>query len=71
MAIKLKIHPPSIMLISKMLVTTNSDRHPAVDYTLSFPNQKLSRVYSEAALFGVKFFGMDEFIIDKPIQHTT
>ena len=40
----------------------NSDRNPAVDYNLSFANQKLSRVYGDAALFGVKFFGMDELI---------
>ena len=40
----------------------NSDRYPAVDYNLSFANQKLSRVYGDAALFGVKFFGMDELI---------
>ena len=40
----------------------NSDRYPAVDYNLSFFNQKFSRVYGDAALFGVKFFGMDELI---------
>ena len=39
-----------------------SDRYPAVDYNLSFANQKFSRVYGDAALFGVKFFGMDELI---------
>ena len=38
----------------------NSDRYPAVDYNLSFANQKFSRVYGEADLFGGKFFGMDE-----------
>ena len=32
-----------------------SDRYPAVDYNLSFANQKLSRMYGDAALFGVKF----------------
>ena len=31
---------------------------PAVDYNLSFANQKFSRVYGDAALFGVKFFDM-------------
>ena len=36
-------------------MTLNSDRYPAVDYNLSFANQKLSRVYGDAALFGVKF----------------
>ena len=40
----------------------NSDRYPAVDYNLSFSNQKCSRVYGDEALFGVKFFGMDELI---------
>ena len=43
-------------------VMLNSDRYPAVDYNLWFANQKLSRVYDDAALFGVKFFGMDELI---------
>ena len=44
-----------------------SDRYPAVDYNLSFSNQKFSRVYSDAALFGVKFFGMDELITQSNI----
>ena len=35
---------------------------PAVDYNLAFSNQKCSRMYGDAALFGVKFFGMDELI---------
>ena len=39
--------------------TLNSDRYPAVDYNLSFANHKFSRVYGDAALFGVKFFGTD------------
>ena len=43
-------------------MTLNSDRYPAVDYNLLFGNQKFSRVYGDAALFGVKFFGMDELI---------
>ena len=35
-------------------VTLNSDRYPAVDYNLSFSNQKFSRVYcDDAALFEV------------------
>ena len=37
-------------------VTLNSDRYPAVDYNLSFANEKFSRIYSNADLFGVKFF---------------
>ena len=48
-------------------VTQNSDRYPAVDYNLSFSNQKFSRVYGDAALFGVKFFGMDELITQSNI----
>ena len=47
--------------------TLNSDRYPAVDYNLSFSNQKFSRVYGDAALFGVKFFGMDELITQSNI----
>ena len=43
-------------------VMLNSDRYPAIDYNLSFSNQTFSRVYGDAALFGVKFFGMDELI---------
>ena len=48
-------------------VTLNSDRYPAVDYNLPFANQKFSRVYDDAALFGVKFFGMDELITQSNI----
>ena len=40
-------------------LTLNYDRYPAVDYNLSFSNQKFSRVYGDVALFGVQFFGMD------------
>ena len=48
-------------------ITLNSDRYPAVDYNLSFTNQKFSRVYGDTALFGVKFFGMDELITQSNI----
>ena len=48
-------------------VTLNSDRYPVVDYNLSFSNQKFSRVYGDAALFGVNFFGMDELITQSNI----
>ena len=48
-------------------VMLNSDRYPAVDYNLSFANQKFSMVYGDAALFGVKFFGMDELITQSNI----
>ena len=48
-------------------VTLNSDRYPAVYYNLSFSNQTFSRVYGDAALFRVKFFGMDELITQSNI----
>ena len=50
-----------------LYLTLNSDRYPAVDYNLSFANQKFSRVYGDAALFGVKFFGMVELITQSNI----
>ena len=48
-------------------VMLNSDRHPAVDYHLSFAEQKFSRVCGDAGLFVVKFFGMDELITQSNI----
>ena len=45
----------------------SSDRYPAVGYNLSFGNQKFSRMYGDAALFGVKFFFMDELITQSNI----
>ena len=41
----------------------NSDRYLAVDYNLSLSNQKLSRVYGDAALIGVKLFGMNCLVL--------
>ena len=55
------------MNLKNAYVTLNSDRYPAVDYSLSFANQTFSRVYGDAALFGVKFFGMDELITQSNI----
>ena len=52
----------------------NSDRFPVVDYNLSFFNQKFSTVYGDAAMFEVKFFGMDELITQfniTPSDYTT
>ena len=43
-------------------VTLNSDRPLRLIIICRSPNQKLSRVYGDAALFGVKFFGIDELI---------
>ena len=55
------------MNLKNAYVMLNSDRYPAVDYNLSFSNQTLSGVYGDAALFGVKFFGMDELITQSNI----
>ena len=53
--------------LTNAYVTINSDRYPAVTHNLSFSNQKLSRVYGDAALFGVKFLGMHELITQSNI----
>ena len=39
--------------LNNAYVMLNSDRYPAVDYNLSFFNQKFSRVYGVATLSGV------------------
>ena len=68
MAIKLIIQSTFYHVnVKNAYVTLNSDRYPTVDYILSFPNQKFSRVYGDAALLGVKFFGMDELITNANI----
>ena len=56
-----------VNLKNAFYVTLNSDRYPAVDYNLSFANKTFSRVYGDAALFGVKFIGMDELITQSNI----
>ena len=55
------------MNLRNAYVMLNSDRYPAVNYNLSFANQKFSRVFRDAALFGVKFFGTDELITQSNI----
>ena len=55
------------MNLRNAYVMLNSDRYPAADYNLSFGNQIFSRVNGDAALFGVKFFGMDELITQSNI----
>ena len=45
----------------------NSDRHPMDDYNLAFPAQQFSIAYGDAALIGVKFFSMDELLIQSNI----
>ena len=62
MTIKLKIRSPSIMWIKKCLCNAKLRSISRGWYNLSFSNQKFSRVYGDAALFVVKFFGMDELI---------
>jgi len=48
--------------VKNMYVMLNSTRYPAVDYNISFNNQQFSRIYGNASMFGVKYFGMDELI---------
>ena len=48
-------------------VMLNSDRYPAVDYNLSFPEQKLCRIYGDAAWFGVKSVYMNQLITQSKI----
>ena len=55
------------MNLKNAYVTLNSDRYTAVDYNLPFSNQQFSSMYGDAALFGVKFFGMHELITQSNI----
>ena len=55
------------MNLKNAYITLNSDRYTAVYYNLSFANEKFYRVYGDAALFGAKFFGMDELITQSNI----
>jgi len=48
-------------------VTVNNQRYPEADYNLSFPNQKFSRAYYEAARFSEKFYGMDPLVTQSNI----
>jgi len=48
--------------LKNMYVMLNSTRYPVVDCNLSFANQQFSRVYGDASLFGIKYFGMDGLI---------
>ena len=63
-------HNPSIFdhcNLKNMYVLMNQARYPAVDYDLSFPNQKFSRAYRDAATFSEKFYGMDQLITQSNI----
>ena len=53
--------------LEKAFVMLSSDWYPAVHYHLSFPNKTFSRTYGDAAMFGVKFFHMDELITQSKI----
>ena len=55
------------MNLKNAYVTLNSDRYPAVDYNLSISNERCSMMYGDAALFGVKFFDIDELITQSNI----
>ena len=48
--------------VSNIYVMLNSTRYPTADYNISFPRQKYSRPYGDAAEFRSKFFNMDELI---------
>ena len=48
--------------VSNIYVMLNSTRYPTSDYNISFPEQKFSRAYGDAAEFRSKFFNMDELI---------
>jgi hypothetical protein len=53
--------------VKNIYVELNTNRYPAVDYQLSFPNQQISRAYRDAATFSEKFYGMDELITQSNI----
>ena len=50
--------------LKNIYVTLNSDRYPAVDYDLSFPNNKYSRAYRDAAEFDNKMYGITEIMAE-------
>ena len=56
---------PSIFFnvsLINIYVMLNSTRYPTSDYNISFPTQRFSRAYGDAAEFRSKFFNMDELI---------
>ena len=48
--------------VRSIYVTLNSNKYPALNYSLSFPKQQFSRAYGDAAEFRSKFFNMNELI---------
>ena len=45
--------------VKNIYVMLNSRKYPTTDYNISFPKQKISRPYGDAALFRSKFFNLD------------
>ena len=54
--------------LTNAYVMLNSTRYPAVDYQLSFAQQKFSRMYKEASDFRKNYFGMDSLISNSNIN---
>ena len=48
--------------LKNMYVTLNSERYPAVDYDLDFPNNKYSRAFRDAAKFDNRLYGVSDII---------
>ena len=48
--------------VNNIYVKLNSKKYPTADYNISFPRQKVSRAYGDAALFWSKFFNMDVLV---------
>ena len=54
--------------LKNMHIMMNTERYPAVDYNLSFPNQQFARAYYNTATFTEKFYGMDQLITQSNIS---
>ena len=50
------------MNVRNIYVALNSNKYPALDHNLSFPNQQFSRAYGEAAEFRSKFYNISELV---------
>ena len=48
--------------IRNIYVMLNSNRYPALNYNLNFPDQQIGRAYGDAAEFRSKFFNINELI---------
>ena len=48
--------------LKNIYVTLNSERYPAVDYDLDFPNNKYSRAFRDAAKFDNSLYGVSEIM---------